>query len=106
MQKEVYLKLGIKTIQLEESQILLIGRKKHGADIEIDDPSVGRKHATIENKSGNIDIKDLDSLNGTYVNDKRIESDKLIEVSSIDKIKIVSEIITITFKNNTSYSYV
>lgn len=102
MQQEVYLKLGAKTITLAENQKLLIGRKKHGADIEIDDPSVGRKHATIENKVGKIYIKDLESLNGTYVNDKRIESNKLIEVSLKDKIKVVSESIEITLKKNTS----
>ncbi|QCX38343.1 FHA domain-containing protein [Aureibaculum algae] len=101
MQQEVYLKIGAKTIALAENQKLLIGRKKHGADIEIDDPSVGRKHATIENKAGKIYIKDLESLNGTYVNDKRIESNKLIEVSLKDKIKVVSESIEITLKKNT-----
>ncbi len=100
MNKEVYIKIGNKTITLAGNQELLIGRKKHGADIEID-PSVGRKHGLVERKGKKIYIKDLESLNGIYVNDKRIESNKWIEVTIKDKIKIVSEFIKIALEEDT-----
>lgn len=100
MHHKIFIRIGEKTFTLVEHQELLIGRKRYGADIEIDDPSVGRKHALINKKDEKIYIKDLESLNGTFINDERVESNKWIEVSVNDKIKIVSEFIKITLDEN------
>tara|TARA_R110002073_G_scaffold279026_1_gene443144 strand:- start:431179 stop:433527 length:2349 start_codon:yes stop_codon:yes gene_type:complete len=95
MQPAIYIKVRNKKIKLPDNEPLLIGRKRYKAAIEIDDPSVGREHGLIENRSGHVFIKDLNSLNGILINGKRINADEWIAVTSNDTIKIVSEIITI-----------
>ena len=54
-----------------ESQLVL-GRGD--ADIVIDDPEISRRHALMSTRDGAIEIEDLDSLNGTWVNERRIGS--------------------------------
>jgi len=48
-----------------------VGRKA-GVDILIPNPTVGRKHATVGFDGDKLQIVDLKSSNGTYVNGKRI----------------------------------
>ena len=50
-----------------------IGRSPD-CDIFLDDVTVSRKHAVLLDDDGAFSIEDLGSLNGTYVNRKRIES--------------------------------
>ena len=45
-----------------------------GSDIFLDDISVSRHHADFRRDSGQIRVVDVDSLNGTYVNRKRVDS--------------------------------
>ncbi len=45
-----------------------IGRDREN-DIVLDSDSVSRRHARIEHRDGRIYVTDLDSTNGTYVND-------------------------------------
>jgi class 3 adenylate cyclase len=52
-----------------ESQIVL-GRGI--ADVVIDDPEISRRHALVRVVGGVVEIDDLDSLNGTWVNGERI----------------------------------
>ena len=47
-----------------------IGRE--GSDINIADPEVSRRHATIRSEGGAVAIEDLNSTNGTFVNGERI----------------------------------
>jgi hypothetical protein len=54
----------------------LIGRSPE-CDIFLDDVTVSRRHAEIAREDDEFTIKDLGSLNGTYVNRKRIESASL-----------------------------
>jgi len=42
--------------------------------IFLDDVTVSRKHAVLTNKNGTFTIEDQGSLNGTFVNRKRVES--------------------------------
>ncbi|MDR2748482.1 MAG: FHA domain-containing protein [Bifidobacteriaceae bacterium] len=63
----------------------LIGRNE-SADILLDDNTISRKHAEIIRQSGVWSLKDLGSLNGTYVNGERIENSQVI--NSGDKIQI------------------
>ncbi len=39
------------------------------ADLSLNDPGISRKHASFEEKDGKLIVKDLDSLNGIFVND-------------------------------------
>lgn len=51
----------------------LIGRSPE-CDVFLDDVTVSRQHAELLRESETFSIRDLGSLNGTYVNRKRIES--------------------------------
>ena len=54
----------------------LIGRSPD-CDVFLDDVTVSRKHAEILRDGETFTIKDLGSLNGTFVNRRRIESGEL-----------------------------
>ena len=60
---------------------LLIGRAGGGggADLELDDPDVSRKHATVECHGERVVLRDLASTNGTFVGEERIQSRDLRE---------------------------
>jgi pSer/pThr/pTyr-binding forkhead associated (FHA) protein len=54
----------------------LIGRSPD-CDVFLDDVTVSRKHAVVVKDGGAFTIEDQGSLNGTFVNRKRIESARL-----------------------------
>jgi predicted component of type VI protein secretion system len=56
--------------RLEVGSGLVLGREQ--ADVVIDDPGVSRRHAAIRPVEEGLEIEDLDSLNGTWVNGRRI----------------------------------
>ncbi|HMI98622.1 MAG TPA: FHA domain-containing protein [Gaiellaceae bacterium] len=58
--------------RLELEGELVIGRE--GAAITIDDSELSRRHAAVRPVEGGIEIEDLGSLNGTYVNGRRIDA--------------------------------
>ncbi|HEY5873521.1 MAG TPA: FHA domain-containing protein [Gaiellaceae bacterium] len=51
----------------------LIGRSPE-CDVFLDDVTVSRRHAELVRDGETFTIRDLESLNGTYVNRRRIES--------------------------------
>lgn len=59
-----------------KQQAILIGREE-SCDIPIHDDSVSRRHARIEPLGDGYGIVDLQSTNGTYVNDARITLQKI-----------------------------
>jgi pSer/pThr/pTyr-binding forkhead associated (FHA) protein len=59
-----------------EGERLTIGRSPD-AEIFLDDVTVSRDHAVLVHRSGSWFLDDSGSLNGTYVNRRRIESHKL-----------------------------
>ena len=58
--------------QLVVDTQLVLGRGD--ADVVIDDPEISRRHAVLRQRNGAIEIEDLDSLNGTWVNGRRIDA--------------------------------
>lgn len=56
--------------------VLTIGRSPH-SDLFLDDVTVSRHHARILRDEKGFLVEDLNSLNGTYVNRKRIERHQL-----------------------------
>ena len=59
-----------------KSERTTIGRSPD-CDIFLDDVTVSRKHAELLQEDGRFTIRDLGSLNGTYVNRRRIEASPL-----------------------------
>jgi hypothetical protein len=57
---------------------ITIGRAPD-SDIFLNDVTVSRHHAVIERGADGPHLRDLGSLNGTYVNRRRIESDEPLE---------------------------
>ncbi len=56
--------------------VLTVGRSPH-SDLFLDDVTVSRHHARILRDEDEFLVEDLNSLNGTYVNRKRIERHRL-----------------------------
>ncbi len=55
------------------------------SDIFLDDVTVSRRHAEFHRESGLFTVRDVGSLNGTYVNRERVESATL---SNGDEVQI------------------
>lgn len=51
---------------------VVIGRK--GADIPLNDPEISRHHCLLEVREKYINLKDLDSTNGTFYEDERVRA--------------------------------
>ena len=65
-----------------EGDRISIGRSPD-AEVFLDDVTVSRNHALIVRRQDGLYIDDLGSLNGTYVNRRRIESHKLADGDEI-----------------------
>jgi hypothetical protein len=50
----------------------IVGRK--GADIALNDPEVSRHHCLLEVREGFVNLKDLDSTNGTFFEGERVRA--------------------------------
>ena len=78
--------------------LVTIGRRKGGADIEIDDPEVSSVHCAVEVRRDTILLHDLRSTNGTYLDDSRVfaarpeVSSRFRIGSSILKVDIVPRV--------------
>lgn len=55
----------------------VFGRK--GADVDLDDPAVSRRHFQVEVAGREFFIRDLDSSNGTFVNGERVRYTELLD---------------------------
>ncbi len=66
-------------------EVTTAGRDEH-SDLLLDDVSVSRHHAIFtRTASGRVTLRDLNSLNGTYVNGVRVEETTL---HSADEVQI------------------
>ena len=75
-----------KRFLLEGSNTFIVGRGK-GSHIQVDDANVSRHHAQITVDGDQIQVADMDSRNGTYVNDEPIGSQK-VTLAKEDMIRI------------------
>lgn len=74
--------LGKKYVLAQTSTV--IGRSSK-VDIQVDEDSISRSHAVVDNFGDTVIARDLESTNGTYVNDTPIREKRLIDG---DQIKI------------------
>ena len=77
----------VHTVASEET---LIGRGPH-CDIKLPDTGISREHAVISWDGDHYTIEDLQSTNGTKVNERRIRS---ADLQSEDQIQIGHTILT------------
>jgi len=61
-----------KTIEMPEGKRLVAGRSLD-CDVHIDDQSVSRRHLTLEAQGDALAVTDLDSANGTFLNERQIK---------------------------------
>src|SRR5262245_53345847 len=78
-----------RTIAVATGQSITLGRLK-GCDVVVDDEAASRRHCTITAREDAVVVADLQSANGTYVNEKRINT---VELGKGDKIRIGSTVI-------------
>ncbi len=69
---------------LLDSDLTLIGRHPD-SDIFLDDVTVSRRHAEFYRQGGRFTVRDVGSLNGTYVNRERIEA---LDLSGGDEVQV------------------
>lgn len=79
----------------------LLGRSSK-VDIQIDEDSISRNHAVIENNGDDIIVRDLNSTNGTYVNDSPIHQHRLRDG---DQVKIGRTIFKFLSGSNIEAAY-
>jgi len=66
------------TFRLTPGSIKTIGRAT-GADFIVDATMVSRVHCRLTAGADEIELEDLDSTNGTFVNGKRVEKRMLVK---------------------------
>jgi pSer/pThr/pTyr-binding forkhead associated (FHA) protein len=62
---------------------MTIGRA--GCDVDLNDPDVSRRHAVVRRVNGGVALEDLDSTNGTFVNETRISG--IAEIAVGDRVR-------------------
>ena len=78
-----------RTVALSSGQTMTLGRLK-GCDVVVDDEAASRRHCTITAREDACAVTDLQSANGTFVNERRITTSDL---EKGDKIRIGSTVI-------------
>jgi len=78
-----------RTVALNTGQTIAVGRLK-GCDVVVSDEAASRRHCTITAREDLCVVADLQSANGTFVNERRIAT---TELGKGDKIRIGSTVI-------------
>ncbi|HTD42445.1 MAG TPA: FHA domain-containing protein, partial [Mucilaginibacter sp.] len=75
--------------EINDGQTISIGRKGAGADLEIDDQSVSRMHASLKLEGQVTQIMDTKSLNGVLINGNKITPEQWYTVGNGDRVSIL-----------------
>ena len=89
------LPLRIAETTLHKEGPISIGRQA-GVDLLINEASISRQHAEIRYVQGNYELRDFGSLNGTFINDVRIEPNRTYILRPNDVVR-VGNIVTFKF---------
>lgn len=91
---------ALPTLHIHRQSCFLIGRDRKICDIPVDHPSCSKQHAALqyrlvryEREDGTVGkrirpyVIDLESANGTFVNNQQIEAKKYVELLEKDVVK-------------------
>jgi HD-GYP domain-containing protein (c-di-GMP phosphodiesterase class II) len=78
-----------RAIRLTTGQSLTFGRLKT-CDVQLDDESVSRRHCTLHARESSCGVADLQSANGTFVNDRRVAT---ADLQPGDKLRVGSTVL-------------
>ncbi len=67
------------------NDVTVIGRR-HDCDLRVPLPTVSRRHCQLSLNDGEVELRDLDSTGGTFVNEKRVDGE--MSVKAGDYIRI------------------
>ena len=56
---------------------MVLGRE--GADIAVEDPEISRHHCLLEVRDNYVNLKDMDSTNGTFYDEERVRAAMLMD---------------------------
>ena len=73
-----------------EKTVVTIGRS--GCDLIVDDAELSRRHVRVEIQGAEVTLKDLDSTNGTFIDDERIGE---VFIDNRSKFRVGSHEITL-----------
>jgi len=77
-----------KTFELLDEKMIVFGREDHAEFQILKDSQISREHFAIrKDDDGKFIIIDLGASNGTFLNDKKLESNSILELKHGDTIK-------------------
>jgi len=76
---------------------VVVGRK--GADVALSDPEISRHHCLLEVRDTYINLKDMDSTNGTFYQEERVRAAMLQDGA---EFRIGGSLIRVNFQKNQS----
>src|SRR6266704_1237554 len=82
----MYQHLSQAAILLSQTKVMSVGRQA-GSYLLIDHDSVSRRHAEISFANQQYILRDLGSSNGTFVNEVRLEADKVYILNPGDRVR-------------------
>jgi len=85
-------------VSWEDAERMIIGRRRD-ADLRVKEPTMSSRHAELVALDDGVHVRDLNSLNGTYVNGSRV-ADALLKPG--DRIQIGRATILVTRAGNLS----
>ena len=68
----------------------VLGRQVEATDYHIDDSKISKRHLEILDIDDELFIRDLNSTNGTYLNEEKLETNRLTKVFDGDLIKMAA----------------
>ena len=83
------------TFRILPGNIKTVGRAVR-ADFSVDVPLVSRLHCRLTATDGRLEVRDLDSTNGTFVNDRKVSQATLV---SGDRLRIGRLELTVAREN-------
>src|SRR5687767_7531098 len=81
-----------RTLAIEDVTTLVIGRDP-GCDLVLDHPTVSRRHATLARRGEILEVADLGSQNGVFVNGARVAEP--MPVGAGARIHVGSELLVV-----------